>query len=303
MKILITGATGFIGKALVSELIDRDCTVNVLTRNPTKAAGSLPNACFLFPWNPTKELPPKGALEGCDAVIHLAGESVATKKWTKSQKNKIASSRIESTKNLIKAIAELREKPKIFLSASGIGFYGDCGEKIVSEEALSGEGFLAHTCFQWEEEALKAFKFGMRTIVVRTGIVLEKNGGMLARLLPMFQHGFGGMVGNGKQWMSWIHLKDLVDIYIYLLTHKNLKGVFNGAAPCPITNKDFTKLLGTALNKPTFCRVPSIFLKIALGEMSHLFLDSTKTSSAKIESSGFRFNYPSLELALKKILN
>ncbi len=303
MNITITGATGFVGKSLVKRLLSEGHEIKVLSRNASRASLSLPRSCHILPWkNPLEELPPKEAFLNCDAVINLAGEPIAQKKWNDEQKRKIFDSRIQSTRNLVAALKELIVKPKTFLSVSGVGFYGDSESEILREDAPMGEGFLPNTCYWWEKEAQKASELGIRTSIVRTGIVIGRGGGALSKLLLLFQKGLGGVLSSGNQWMSWICLQDLVRLFLYLLENEKLVGIFNGVAPHPVTNLEFTKTLGHLLHRPTLFWLPKPILNTMFGEMSCLFLDSARVSSKKIEAKGFHFEHPTLKNALESIL-
>jgi len=238
------------------------------------------------------------ALRDIDAVIHLAGESIGARRWTKAQKAKIVESRVGTTEKLLaKLKAANGRRPRVFLSASGAGYYGDRGDEILNEESAPGAGFLTETCLAWEGTAKKAASFIPRLAILRTGIVLGRGGGALAAMLPLFKTGLGGKLGSGRQWMSWIHLDDLVQLYCFALENEKVAGPLNGTAPHPVTNAEFTKTLGEQLKKPTVLPAPAIALKLALGEMSALLLEGQRLSS-KAEALGFTFRYPYLKDAL-----
>lgn len=300
MRILVTGATGFVGQVVVKQLLDQKFEVVILTRNIPKAAIILGNKCKYFQWADTNELAPKEAFEGVDGVVNLMGENIGGRKWSLEQKKMIYNSRIDGTRRLIDTISTLTHKPSVFVSASAIGVYGSRGPEELNENSSLGNDFLAHVCKDWEHEALRAQEFGLRVGIIRTGIVLGRNGGVLNRMLPIFKKGLGGPMGEGNQFMSWIHIDDLAAMYIEVLTNKSISGVHNGTAPYPATNTDFTKALGKVLKKPTAFRAPRFVLKSALGEMSTLVLDGQKVLPSKFKTENFRYRYPTLDMALKE---
>jgi len=303
MKITITGATGFIGKEVVQILLKQGHEIVALSRNSVRAKSRLPETCKIVEWrNPKKDPAPREAFQGCDAVIHLAGERVATGRWTDEKKKEIFESRVSSSRNLISTLKTLKIKPKALICASALGFYGDRQDELLSEDLPAAEGFLAHTCECWEGEALTARDLGIRTCAVRVGIVVGLGGGVLEKVLPVFSKGLGGPLGNGRQWMSWIHVYDVANIFVHLAESNNLEGVFNGAAPNPVTNREFTKTLAGVLHRPAFLPAPQFALKLFFGEFGSFLLESGKLSAKKILSTHFSFKYPDLEGALKNIL-
>ncbi|HLW56900.1 MAG TPA: TIGR01777 family oxidoreductase [Bacteriovoracaceae bacterium] len=300
MRVLVTGATGFVGQVLVRQLLDQHHEVVILTRNIPKAAIVLGSRCKYFQWSNISEPAPLEAFEGVDGVVNLMGENIGSRRWSPEQKKVIYNSRIDGTARLIDTIAKLENKPSVFVSASAIGVYGSRGPEELTENSPVGEGFLAHVCRDWEEQAFRALELGMRVAVIRTGVVLGRNGGVLDRMLPIFKVGLGGPMGEGNQYMSWIHVEDLAAMYVEALINKNISGVNNGTAPYPATNSDFTKALGKVLKKPTALRAPRFVLKKALGEMSTLVLDGQKVLPSKFKSENFRYRYPTLDMALKE---
>lgn len=301
MKILVTGGTGFVGRPLVRKLIENNHQVVLLSRNPEAAKRSVSAPVEVYGWDPETSTPPKEAYNGVEAIVHLAGESIAAGRWTDKQKKKILNSRVLSTRNLLKGAVEAGAKLKVIVGASAIGIYGDRGNQSLSETSAQGIGFLADVCRAWERETQYPGLESVRKVNLRIGIVLEKGGGALQKLLPLFKLGGGGPVGNGKQWMSWIHLSDLVEMILYSLTHDNVTGPTNAVAPNPSTNAEFSKALGKALNRPAFMPAPPIALKLAMGEMSELVLASQKVEAKKISDAGFVFHFPKIQEALDDI--
>ena len=240
MKILVTGATGFIGRQVVLHLRDRGHEILVLTRDTQNAPVRLPIACPIFPWKGADQPPPREALAGVDAVVHLAGENIINR-WTSSRKKEIIKSRVESTRQLIVAMQGLSHKPKVLVCASAIGFYGDRGDESLDESVEPGEGFLSDLCRQWEEAARTAEKSGIRVVSLRIGVVLGHDGGALQPMLPPFRMGFGGRVGSGKQWMSWIHVRDLAGLILHVIDTDSVQGPVNAVSPHPATSVVFTQ--------------------------------------------------------------
>lgn len=302
MKVLVTGATGFVGRVLVRQLLEAGDDVVVLTRHISGAALTLGSKCQFFQWKNTLELPPLEAFVGVDAVINLMGEGIAEKRWSDDQKKKIYNSRIDGTKSLVSAMKELGDKaPKSFVSTSAIGIYGPRGdEEITESEKVNGQDFLSHVCVDWEKEALKAESFA-RVCLLRVGVVLGRNGGALAKMLPIFKLGGGGPLGSGKQWMSWVHIEDLAGMYIRAAKDSTFKGVYNATAPYPATNKDFSKMLGKVLKRPAFAPAPGFVIDAVFGEMSTVLLDGQRVIPKRLDSEAhFHYRYPTLEMALKE---
>ncbi len=293
MKILIAGGTGFIGQALLEKLTRKGYEVTVISRHPeNKNSGPVQFAG----WNDAAQ-----AVEGKDAVINLTGEPVAEHRWTADQKKKIRTSRIDTTRILVEGIAKAQKKPSVLINASAIGYYGNVADGDVSESHAQGKGFLAETCAAWEAEARKAESFGLRVVLLRIGIVLEKSGGALRKLLPPFHFYAGGPLGSGKQWVSWIHREDVLGIILFALEH-SLSGPVNAAAPEAVTMKDFSGILGRALDRPSWLPAPEFALKLLLGERAEILLNGQKAVPQKLQTSGYPFRYPKLETALQSIL-
>ena len=292
MKILITGGTGFIGTALCLRLLEnKKHTVILLTRHPDKVKSPLQGISNLA------QLDNGVAI---DVVVNLAGEPIADKRWTKQQKQRIINSRIDTTQNLLDYFESIEHKPKLLINGSAIGYYGvDESDDPFNEDATGDASFSSQLCQQWESVAMQAERIGVRTCLLRTGIVLGKGGGALNKMLPPFKMGLGGKMGNGKQWMSWIHLNDLVGIILYCMEHDDLSGAINGTSPHPVRNEVFTKALGKVLRRPTFLPMPTVAIKLLMGQMGEeLLLKGKKVLPVKVSEAGYKFRHPYLEEAL-----
>jgi uncharacterized protein (TIGR01777 family) len=296
MKIAVTGSHGLIGEALCKHLTGRGHTVARVTRGEGAANGNIH-------WNPASASIEKEKLNGIDAVIHLAGENIASHRWTDEQKQKIKESRIKGTRLLAEAICGLEKKPEVVVSGSAIGFYGDRGNEILTESSKVGSGFLAEVCRDWEDAIAPVAEAGIRVVNARTGVVLSTKAGALSKMLPIFQLGGGGNIGDGKQYMSWISLDDEIKAIEFVLTNANVSGPVNLVAPNPVTNAEFTSALGEVLHRPAFIPLPGFAAKIILGQMAdELLLSSQKCRPTKLESAGYKFDYPDLKKALATTL-
>ena len=302
MRVLVTGATGFIGKELLLMLREKGHDIAVLTRDAETSGVRLPLMCDVFQWDRSLLEPPLEAFEGVDAVVHLAGESVMGR-WTDARKNEISRSRILSTNHLVQAFHRLDKKPSIFIAGSATGFYGDRQGLDLDESASPGGGFLATLANDWEKEIFKAEEQGIRTVALRTGIVLGHEGGAMKRMLPAFRMCLGASLGGGDQWMSWIHERDLCGLILHALENESVTGPLNGVSPYPVTNKEFTKALGHAVSRPAFLFIPKFILNLVLGEMAQVLLDSQKVLPKNAEDTGYQFIYPELEKALPSLCN
>jgi uncharacterized protein len=300
MKALFTGATGFIGSCLMSRVEQRV----VLTRNVAAAQKKL--AEFnpqVYAWNAEKEPAPMSAFAGVQTIFHLAGEPVAEGRWTDAKKRRLRDSRILGTRNLVETLRQLNDKPKVLVAASAVGIYGDRGEEILQENASSANDFLADLCRDWEAEAHTATSLGIRVVSIRIGIVLGNGGGALQKMLTPFRLGVGSALGSGKQYMPWIHLHDLADLFVYAAEHESLMGPVNGTSPNPVSNYEFTKTLGKTLGMPTFFpAVPGFALKLMFGEFGNILLHSQRVMPHKALNAGFQFRYSELAPALVNIL-
>ncbi len=302
MKILITGATGFVGTRLSEKLLSEGHELNILSRDDSHLPSVFKNPKVkIFSWRDSSTLPPVDSISGIDGVINLMGENIAAKRWSDEQKKKLHSSRVESTINLTSVINQNRTTPlEFFVSASAVGIYPVNTNETLTEESKTAKNFLADLCKDWEAAA-HTVKNCKRTVIIRTAVVLEGHGGALAKMLPPFKLGLGGPIGDGNHMMSWIHLDDLVALYVKGATDGNYSGVYNGSAPHPVDNFHFTKALGEAIHRPTLVPVPALALKLAFGEMATVLLDSQSVVSKNLPEKGFTFKYPTIEDAFAKI--
>jgi uncharacterized protein (TIGR01777 family) len=292
MKVLITGASGLIGTALQKSFDEKGYDMLLAGRGKPKNANEIE-------WNAESGFAEPEKLEGIDAIIHLAGEPISSR-WTEEKKKKIRDSRVLGTRNIIETLSGLQTKPRVLISASGVGCYGDRGDDVMTEMSGPGDTFLAKVCRDWEAEARRAEDLGIRTVLLRTGIVLSKHGGALAEMLTPFKFGVGGVVGSGKQWMSWISFDDIIAIYNRALEDETMRGAINAVAPNPVTNEEFTKVLGSVLYRPTILPLPEFAVNLIFGEMGNsLLLDSTRVVPKRLEEAGFKFRFTDLTTAIK----
>jgi uncharacterized protein (TIGR01777 family) len=296
MKILISGSHGLVGKALIRSLTTDGHDIVRLVRNkPTGAAE--------IEWNPNEGRIDAAALEGLDVVVHLAGESIASGRWSDEKKRAIRDSRIKGTALLSDALARLSRPPSLFVSASAIGYYGDRGDEVLTETSAPGKDFLSSVCVEWEQATKAAVEKGIRTIYARFGIILDANEGALAKMLMPFRMGVGGRIGNGRQWMSWIAIEDVVNGLRFLIEDRSMSGPVNFVAPNPVTNAEFTKALGRVLSKPTLFPVPAFGARLAFGEMADaLLLSSQRVKPSVLQEKGYSFKWSTLDSALRQIL-
>jgi hypothetical protein len=294
MKIVLTGATGFIGARLRARLAQQGHELTCLSRRAASRPG-------WYAWDPESGPPPQAAFLGAEAVIHLAGEPVA-QRWTADVKRRIVSSRVQGTLSLVRALAALPVWPTLLVCASAIGYYGSRGDEFLPETAAPGSDFLSEVCVEWERTARMATELGVRVVSLRIGVVLDPAGGALAQMLPPFRFGLGGPVAGGQAWMSWIHLNDLVRLFAWAVEHPALAGPVNAVAPNPVRNESFTRALGAALHRPAFFPVPALALKLLYGEMAGIVLASLRVVPERATQSGFQFDWPDLGPALLDLL-
>jgi uncharacterized protein (TIGR01777 family) len=300
MKILVTGATGLIGRRLCQLLTGDGHAVVALSRSPQRTKGMA--VAEAHKWEPEAGPPPEQALNEVEAVVHLAGEPIAAHRWSDEQKRRIRDSRVLSTRNLVNALRLTETKPRVLVSSSAIGFYGDRGDEVLIESSPSGTGFMSEVCVSWEQEAERAKLFGVRVVLVRTGVVLSAEGGALKKMLPPFKLGVGGPLGSGKQWFPWIHIEDIAGIFRHAIISSSLSGPVNGTAPELANNVDFTRQLGRVLHRPAFLSVPEFVLRALMGEMADVLLGSQRIIPKAMLDAGYKFQYPGLALALENLL-
>jgi hypothetical protein len=297
VNLTITGASGLIGRRLIRNLGSAGHKLTVLSRH---AGTNVPPNVTVVVWDPMKGPAPEGGLRGADAVIHLAGEPVG-QRWSLDVKRRIRDSRVTGTRKLVEALGKMGAPPRILVSASAVGYYGSRGDEVLREDSPPGASYLAEVCEAWEQESAAAAELGIRVVRIRIGIVLDAKGGALQQMLPPFRMGVGGRLGDGRQWMSWIHLEDLAAMFQYAVENP-VSGAWNGVAPFPVSNADFTRTLAGALHRPAIFPVPVFALKLLFGEMSEILLGSQRVMPAAAEAAGFRFRFPELSGALKDVL-
>ena len=298
IRIAVTGGTGLIGVAISRKLVERGDRVVVVTRDPSRARATLPAGVEAVPW-PGGEGDPE-ALRGVDAIVNLAGEPIA-QRWSPAVKARLKESRVGALERLFAAVERPGARPAVLVSASAVGYYGARGDEELTEGSGPGSGFLPGVCVAWEEAARRFEALGIRTARVRIGVVLARQGGALGRMLPLFRMGVGGPVGSGRQWMSWIHLDDLVDLLAFAVHDPRAAGALNGTAPEPVTNGEFAAAMGRVLRRPAVVPAPGVALRAVLGEMATIVLDGQKVLPARTRQAGFPFRHPSLEGALRQI--
>jgi len=301
MKALVTGATGFVGRRLLAKLNHPV----ILSRNAAKATRQLDKiAARVIEWDPQSGPPSAAAFGGIDCVFHLAGDPVASGRWTAKKKARIRDSRVIGTRNLVAALRALPNKPKTLISASAVGYYGSRGDEELDERSPPGHDFLAEVCIDWEKEAIVARELGIRVVPIRTGIVLGEKGGALAKMLTPFYLGLGSPLGGGNQYMPWIHIDDVVELMLFAAREPGVSGPLNGVAPHPVTNLEFTKSLGRVIGRPTFMpSVPAFALKLLAGDFAEVLLSSQRALPRAALAAGFAFRFSELDAALKDVLH
>ncbi|MDY7014717.1 MAG: TIGR01777 family oxidoreductase [Cyanobacteriota bacterium] len=304
MQVAVTGATGFAGSRLVEKLIERGDRVLVLTRNSQKAQNRFPASRFpnleIVEYRPRNSGAWQERIAGCDGVVNLAGEPIAEERWTPPVKEKIRLSRVEGTQKIVEAISAATPKPQVLVNASAIGYYGSSETAAFDETSPPGEGFLAETCQAWEAEAQNVTEMGVRLAIVRIGIIVG-NGGAIAKMLTPFKLFMGGPLGSGQQWFSWIHREDLVNLILETLKRPDLSGIFNGTAPNPVRMNQLCQTLGDVLNRPSWLPVPGFALELLLGDGAQVVLEGQQVLPKATQATGFQYQYPALEAALKTV--
>ncbi len=298
MKVGVTGATGFVGRRLVAALRARDHDVRVFSRSASRGRELVDD---VVEWDPSAGPAPADALAGLDAVVNLAGASI-DQRWNEDVKRSIVDSRVDGTRNLVAGLERAEPRPSVLVCASAAGYYGDRGDMTLEEDASAGTDFLADLCVRWEAAADEAVSLGLRVARIRTGIVLDRSGGALKRMLPPFRLGVGGPLGSGRQYMPWIALDDLVGMYVAALEGEAWSGAFNACGPRPATNREFARTLGRVLRRPALLPVPPLALRIVLGELAGSVTSSQRMVPARALAAGYRFQYPELEAALRAAL-
>jgi uncharacterized protein len=305
MNILMTGATGLVGTALVQAFTAEGHVIYRLVR-PGSTRNETISGVFDIPWSPAQAeilgFPKNELPRNVDAVINLAGAPIAGGRWSAERKALLRSSRIDTTRGLVRAMADMTPRPRVFISASAIGYYGDRGDEVLTENSAPGTDFLATLAKEWEDEAVKAEQFGIRVVVARLGVVLAKTGGALPQMMMPFRFGLGGKLGSGRQWMSWIALEDVVTIIRTALATDSLKGAVNLVSPEPVRNADFTRSLARALHRPAIFTAPAFALRLAMGHMSEMILAGTRVTPQVLLQHGYQFHHTQLDEALSAIL-
>jgi uncharacterized protein len=299
-RVLVTGASGLIGSAVLDTLLARGDEVVGLSRDPERARQGAPTVSW-HAWDPIRERPPAEAMEGCDGVIHLVGETL-DQRWTEEAKARILESREVSTRNLVAALGSIEPRPPVLVSQSAVGYYGDRGEAIVDEEQPPGSDFAAQVCVAWEAEARRAEEHGLRVVITRTGLILSREGGLLKRLLTPFKLGLGGPLAGGRQYMPWIQIEDEVGILLWALEEARASGPLNATSPNPVTNKEFSKTLGRVLGRPAVVPVPKLGIKALMGsELGETVTGGQRAIPRRTLDLGYEFRWPELEPALRDL--
>lgn len=303
MRILITGGTGLIGRALAADLARDGHDVIILSRTPERYTGRLPEGVRAERWD-GRTADGWGALaDGADAIVNLAGENIAGGRWTAERKRRIRQSRLDAGHAVVQAVEAAAHKPRVVVQASAVGYYGPCGDDIITEDHPPGNDFLADVCVAWEQSTAAVEAHGVRRPILRTGVVLSTEGGALPRMLPPFKFGLGGPLGSGRQWFPWIHIRDEVRAIRFLIEHEDAHGPYNLTAPNPVTNAEFTKALGRVLRRPAFMPVPAFALKLLFGEMATVLLDGQRAVPQRLLDAGFSFTFEEVEQALRDLLS
>lgn len=302
MKVLISGASGFVGKYILDLLIRNGHEVHALTRNPEKNQTIYPSVNWIQ-WNGSTHVADLSSIKELDGVINLVGENIAGKRWNNGQKKEIFNSRIDGTKSLFEMLKKANLKPQAFVSTSAVGIYGNRGEESLSEAALPANDFLGNLCKSWEGVVFENSDLYDRAVIIRVGLVLGKGGGLAQKLAPLFKVGLGGKLGNGNFYMSWIHVKDLARIYVKGLEDQNMEGVYNAVSPFPVKNSEFTRIMGKTVRKPTPFTVPKFALKLAMGEMADYVVKGAKVVPKKLREDNFHYLYPTIEVAVKDVVS
>ncbi|HMF43438.1 MAG TPA: TIGR01777 family oxidoreductase [Polyangia bacterium] len=300
--VAIAGATGLIGTTLAAACARDGIPVSALVRDTARGAERLPSAT-LHAWDATRGSPPAGAFDGVDVVVNLVGEALADKRWSDARKKQLRDSRVVATRALVDAMRDLPKRPRLLISASGVGYYGNRGDEILTESASAGTGFVAELVRDWEAEAMRAADIGLRVVVMRSGVVLSKDAGILRKLLPPFRMGLGGPIGGGGQWLPWIHLEDEIGLFRHAMSHEAVTGPLNAVAPEPVTNGEFARALGEALGRPTVLKAPAFALRLRFGSLvDEVLLASQRVMPVRTLETGYAFRHPLLREAMAEVL-
>jgi uncharacterized protein len=301
MRIILTGGTGLIGRALAANLVADGHETIVLTRNPS-ASTRLPSAVKLVNWDAATATGWGEFVDGADAIVNLAGEGIADGRWSEKRKERIYASRVNAGAAVMQAIEAAERKPKVLIQSSAVGYYGPSTDRILTEDAAPGADFLSQVCFDWEASTAGAERYGVRRVVIRTGIVLSNDGGAWPKIVLPFRLFAGGQIGSGRQYWPWIHLDDEVAAIRFLIENPETSGVFNLSAPTPLANREFASKLGAVMGRPAFLPAPAFALQLVFGEMSTVLLDGQRAVPQRLEQAGFRFRYPEAEAAFRALL-
>ena len=307
MKIVVTGATGFVGRPLCQKLLNEGHSVTALSRDAAKVKQAFGDKVTAATWGKSGDEAGLSALENADAVIHLAGESVAGGRWTPEFKRKIRDSRIDTSRQLVDSIAKLSRRPSVLVSASAVGFYGNRGDETITEESAAGAGFLPDVCKEWEAEVNRASDLGVRVATMRLGVVLGRGGALEKMLYPLpvrispYKLGLGGPLGSGKQWMPWIHIDDVSGLFLWAMQNAQIAGAVNATAPEPVRNAEFARALGRLFHRPALFPVPAFALRLMLGEFADTVLNGQKVLPKVAENQGYVFRYRTLDTALQSL--
>lgn len=300
MRIFVTGGTGLVGGVLVKRLLERGEQVTALTRRPEVGKQLWGDSCTVVGGDPMEPGPWQDAVKECDAVVHLAGENLFGRRWNAAFKDLLRNSRVQSTQNIVKAL-QAAERARVLVNASAIGYYGATGDEVLTEDSPAGHDFLAQLCVAWETAADAATALGRRAVRLRVGVVLAQHGGALQKMLTPFKMFVGGPVGSGRQYMSWIHIEDLVGLILFALERGDASGPLNGTAPNPVTNREFSKALGRALHRPACMKTPRFMLRVMLGEVANVIATGQRVVPRKALDLGYRFRFPELDTALRDL--
>ena len=303
MRAIITGGTGLIGRQLAASFIKDGHEAIALSRDPERHQGHMPPGVELVAWD-AQSVQGWGELaDGADAIVNLVGENLSAKPWSPAQKRRIRESRLNGGKAVVEAIRQAKHKPRVVIQASGVNYYGPCGDEVIGEDHPAGSDFLSQVCVDWEASTAEVENMGVRRAITRSGVVLDKKEGALPRFLLQFRLFAGGPLGNGRQWLAWIHPQDEINAIRYLIDHEDASGPFNLASPNPKTNREFGKAIGRVLHRPALMPVPAFAIKLVFGEMSIVVLKGQRTTQQRLADLGFQFSHPELQEAIKNVIS